>query len=271
MSRLSWSCSSDSPPRSPHSQYFQAIGILLPTTAVGLASICVAISGNYFFIYGVGRWKGLGFIGSPLSTVLASWFQPCALTLYCCCYKRYHRRAWGGWKRAELTIDRLRAFATIAGPIACNSFASNLANALASLVAAALGAKAIAANAVIAGMWGLLWALFWGYGCAVQVRVANYLGAGDPEGAKRVGALGLLCALTVVAVLAVLTHTYDDSVVGIYTNDSELLRTCRRVLPILTASYVVQSVEMVFSGVLTGMRCRADRDRFDYHCGDAEC
>jgi MATE family multidrug resistance protein len=234
------------------------MGIILPTTFVGLASIAVAITGNYVFIYGGPfGWNGLGFIGSPLSTVLASWFQPCALAAYCCAYKGYHRRAWGGWRRSELTLDRLRVFASIAGPIACNSFASNLANALISLVAAKLGAEAIAANAVVAGMWGMLWALFWGYGCATQVRVANYLGAGQPRHAKRVVLLGLACTVIVVAALAVVTSAFDEGVVGIYTNDAKLLATCRRVLPVFVAAFVIEAVEMVLSGVLTGMRCVA--------------
>lgn len=234
------------------------MGILLPTTFVGLASIVVAITGNYVFIYGGPfGWSGLGFIGSPLSTVVASWFQPIAMIAYCCVYKRYHERAWGGWKRSELTLCRLRTFGAIAGPIACNSFASNLANALISLVAAKLGAEAIAGNAVVAGMWGMLWALFWGYGCATQVRVANYLGAGQPHHAQRVVVLGLICTVSVVSVLAVVTSAYDTSVVSIYTNDASLLATCRRVLPVFVAAFVVEAIEMVFSGVLTGMRCAA--------------
>ncbi|KAF1333686.1 Multidrug/oligosaccharidyl-lipid/polysaccharide, partial [Globisporangium splendens] len=235
-------------------QYFQALGILLPTTVVGVTSICTAIATNYVFIYGLGgAWSGLGFIGSPLSTVFASWFQPTALFLYNCDYRKYHLRAWGDWNRKTLTLCRFKAFTTIAGPIAGNSFASNLANALVSLVAAKLGAQTIAANAVISGMWGMLWALSWGYGCATQVRVANYLGTGEPQRAQQVARLGFLCTFIVVSLLAVVTSRFDRDVVAIYTNDEQLMATCQQVLPIFICVYFLESIEMLCGGVLTGM------------------
>jgi MATE family multidrug resistance protein len=183
---------------------------LVPTTIVGSVSVVIAFGANWILIFGLGSWSGFGFIGSPWATVVASWFQPIALIGYCVVYKQYHRSAWGGWKRAALTagrmitfmmmmmmtnifipdicvfklvapqlqIDRMQQFLRIAGPIASNSFVSNLANSMISLVAARLGSENIAANAVISGLWGVLWALFWGYGCATQMKVATYLGAG---------------------------------------------------------------------------------------------
>jgi multidrug resistance protein, MATE family len=231
------------------------MGVLMPTTLVGITSIGVAIAGNSIFIYGLGSWRGLGFVGSPLSTVVAAWYQPCALFAYGFLYKQHHTRAWSGWDRRALTLCRLRAFASIAGPLAGNSFVSNLANALVSLVAAKLGPAIIAANAVVAGMWSLLWALFWGYGCATQVRVANYLGAGLPRAAQRVAKLGLVCTFAVVTVLALFTHKLDREVIAIYTTDDVLVATCRDVLPIFILAYVVESVEILLGGVLTGMRC----------------
>ncbi|RLN87496.1 hypothetical protein BBJ28_00004791 [Nothophytophthora sp. Chile5] len=234
-------------------QYFQALGVLIPTTAVGIISIFVAAGSNYILIYGVGSWQGLGFVGSPIATVIASWFQPIALFSYGFLLKRHHHRAWNGWDRHAFTLARLRSFVKVAGPIASNSFVSNLANALVALVAASLGARIIAANAVISGLWGLLWALFWGYGCATQVRVANYLGAGKPHLARRVTALGFACTGVVVALLAVATSLLDQRIIAIYTADPELLAICKRVLPVFIAAYVFESGEVLCAGVLTGM------------------
>ena len=125
---------------------------------------------NYVFIYGIGSHKGFGFVGSPLATVAASWFQPVALFVLCVTWKKYHRGAWDGWAPATWTRDRICTFARIAVPIACNALASNLANSLVTLVAARMGPDVIAANAVVSGLWGLMWALFWGFGCATQAR-----------------------------------------------------------------------------------------------------
>ncbi|KAG6966651.1 hypothetical protein JG687_00004732 [Phytophthora cactorum] len=234
-------------------QYLQAIGILLPTTVVGVVSIFVATGSNYVLIYGIGSWDGLGFIGSPIATVVASWFQPFALFGYAILYKHHHHRAWYGWNIHALTLCRLRSYLRVAGPISSNSFVSNLASALIALVAARLGARVIAANAVISGLWGLLWALFWGYGCATQVRVANYLGAGKPDLARRITGLGFICTMVLVVLIATATSLMDQHIIALYTSDTNLLTTCKLVLPIFVVACAFEAVEILGAGALTGM------------------
>ncbi|DAZ94823.1 TPA: hypothetical protein N0F65_012850 [Lagenidium giganteum] len=233
--------------------YFQSMGIMAPTTVVGTLSIGVATVANYVLIYGAFGWGGMGFDGSPLATVIASWFQPLALISYCIVYKKMHLQAWGGWRWDAFTSDRLKTFVAIAGPVASNSLVSNLANSAMSLVAAKLGSDVIAANAVISGLWGLLWALFWGFGCATQVRVANHLGANRPEHAKKLGMLGFVCTIACVVTLAILTLALKDRMFRIYSSDDELLSLCMLVQPIFITGFVIESIEILTSSVLTGM------------------
>ncbi|KAG6591038.1 Multidrug/Oligosaccharidyl-lipid/polysaccharide (MOP) Flippase Superfamily [Phytophthora cinnamomi] len=208
---------------------------------------------NYVLIYGIGSWHGLGFIGSPIATVVASWFQPIALFSYAIMYRKHHHRAWYGWNVHTLTLSRLRSFLRVAGPISSNSFVSNLANALVALVAARLGARVIAANAVISGLWALLWALFWGYGCATQVRVANYLGAGKPDLARRITGLGFICTMVVVVLIATVTSVMDQHIITLYTTDKELLTMCKLVLPMFVVACIFEAIEILGAGALTGM------------------
>ncbi|CCI43355.1 unnamed protein product [Albugo candida] len=234
--------------------YLQSMGIMAPTTVVGILSICVAIGANYFLIYGgLWGWEGIGFDGSPLATVLASWFQPIALVSYSILYKKMHRQAWGGWSRKALTMDRLKIFVSISGPVALNSLISNLATSGMALIAANLGSNVIAANAVIGGLWNLLWALFWGFGCATQVRVANHLGANRPQAAKTATILGFGCTIVCVFALAILTHVSNDRIFEIYTNDKEILELCMCVKPLLILGSMLQSMEVLMAAVLTGM------------------
>ena len=87
-------------------QYFQSMGIMWPTTLVGFITIFMTAMGNYLFIYGIGSWKGLGFAGSPLATVVAAWFQPFLLVMITIVWKKYHQRAWEGWTMEAFTLDR---------------------------------------------------------------------------------------------------------------------------------------------------------------------
>jgi MATE family multidrug resistance protein len=233
--------------------YFQSMGIMAPTTVVGTLSIGVACLANSWLIYGCFGWSGLGFDGSPLATVIASWFQPLALISYCIFYKKMHLQAWGGWDAAAYTPDRLKTFFDISGPIAANSLVSSLSNSALALVAAKLGSDIIAANAVISGLWALLWALFWGYGCATQIRVANYLGANRPQAAKMLALLGFGCTIITVVTLAILTLVLRETVFRLYTNDDDLLNLCMLVQPIFVTGYMIDSIEVLTSSVLQAM------------------
>ncbi|GMF52527.1 unnamed protein product [Phytophthora fragariaefolia] len=233
--------------------YFQSMGIMSPVTVVGTLSIGVACAANYTLIFGAFGWGGLGFDGSPMATVIAAWFQPLALVSYCIGYKKMHLQAWGGWDVGAFTRDRLTVFLNIAGPVAANSMVSNLANSALSLVAARLGSDVIAANAVISGLWSLLWALFWGFGSATQIRVANYLGAGRPKAARVLAVLGLGCTVGTVAALATVTFVLRETLFRIYTNDDTLLQLCMLVQPIFITGYMLESIEILTSSVLAGM------------------
>ncbi|CAI5721229.1 unnamed protein product [Peronospora effusa] len=233
--------------------YFQSIGIMSPVTIVGTLSIGVACAANYVLIFGAFGWEGMGFDGSPMATVIAAWFQPIALISYCILYKKMHLQAWGGWDLTAFTPDRLTIFLNIAGPVAANSLVSNLANSALTLVAAKLGSDVIAANAVISGLWSLLWALFWGFGSATQIRVANYLGAGRPKAARVLGFLGFFCTVCTVVVLAVATFAMRETLFRLYTDDDTLLQLCMLVQPIFITGYVLESVEILISSVLAGM------------------
>ncbi|KAI9985819.1 hypothetical protein PInf_024592 [Phytophthora infestans] len=69
-------------------------------------------------------------------------------------------------------------------------------------------------------------ALFWGYGSATQIRVANYLGAGRPKAARVLGFLGFLCTVGTVVALAI---------------------------PIFITGYMIESLEILTSSVLAAM------------------
>lgn len=233
--------------------YFQSMGIMSPVTVVGTLSIGVACAANYTLIFGAFGWGGLGFDGSPMATVIAAWFQPLSLISYCVFWKKRHLQAWGGLDFQNFTPYRLKLFLKIAGPVAANSMVSNLANSALTLIAAKLGSEVIAANAVISGLWSLLWALFWGYGSATQIRVANYLGAGRPKAARLLAFLGFICTVATVLILAMITLVLRKALFRLYTNDDLLLQLCMLVQPIFITGYMIESVEILTSSVLAGM------------------
>ncbi|OQR83579.1 Multidrug/Oligosaccharidyl-lipid/Polysaccharide (MOP) Flippase Superfamily [Achlya hypogyna] len=230
-------------------QYLQAMHIVAPTTANGVAAIVLTVGANYFLIY----TAGLGFDGSPLATVVASWFQPAALFLYCFAYKQYHQEAWGGWKFAELTRARWRTFLRMAVPLGANDGLTYLANSTLSLVVASLGVEVLAANAILLTLWVMLWALSFGVGCATQVSVATHLGGGRPRAAYTTSCLGLVVSLGTATTTVVLLYWTKHTVLGVFTSDSALIAHCTDVLPLYLLAYALDSLEITLTATLNGM------------------
>ncbi|OQR83575.1 Multidrug/Oligosaccharidyl-lipid/Polysaccharide (MOP) Flippase Superfamily [Achlya hypogyna] len=234
-------------------QYLQAMGIVAPTTAIGTISIFLAVGANSVLIYGVGDWPGLGFDGSAVATVLASWFQPAALFLYAFVYKQYYKRAWGGWHLSAYTKERWVTFLRMAIPLALIDGFTTLANSCMSLIAAYMGAEVLASNAILLTFWGLLWALFWGFGCATQVKVANHLGAGHPKAAKAASRLGFATIVVVVGVVVVAMGAGHNVILRIYTDDTTLIAHCVDVLPLFVLGFSLDALEITITAILNGM------------------
>ncbi|KDO25629.1 hypothetical protein SPRG_08928 [Saprolegnia parasitica CBS 223.65] len=234
-------------------QYLQAMNIVAPTTVIGTVAIFLAVGANTFFIYGAGTWGGLGFDGSAVATVAASWFQPIALFLYAFSYRGYHKQAWDGWHWSAFTSDRWRTFLRMAIPLGINDGLTTLANSCMSLIAAQLGAEVLASNAILLTLWGMVWALFWGIGCSTQVKVANHLGAGHPNAARAASRLGFATIVAATALVALATLLGRDLVLRIYTSDIALLALSNDVLPLFVLAFCLDALEITMTAILDGM------------------
>ncbi|KAL7687594.1 putative multi antimicrobial extrusion protein [Plasmopara halstedii] len=137
--------------------YFQAVGVMIPTIVVGVITIMVSIAANYFLFTVHSVAWAWGLTGA---TVVASWFQPIALTWYCVVYKKFYLRVWNQWDFNETTRERMIIFYNNSATTAVNSLMTDAAASVLFLIAAQI----IAANAIVSGFWRLLWALFWGFG-----------------------------------------------------------------------------------------------------------
>lgn len=60
----------------------QAQNIVLPGTIVAVCAIPLNVGFNQLFIYGVGSWKGLGFVGSPIASTMTATVQLLLYYLY---------------------------------------------------------------------------------------------------------------------------------------------------------------------------------------------
>jgi MATE family multidrug resistance protein len=235
-------------------QYLQAQEIVRPATIISIASVAVAVSSNYFFIYGCGSIPGLGFIGAPIAQTVSSIFQPTALVLYAFWYKGYHKKTWFGFDfRSCLEWERMRTFAYLSAGMTLNLALDEWVYNCISALAGFLGAWNLAANSILFNLWGLIFGVYWGFGLPTQVRVANFLGANRPEAAKRTLHVGFVLGGVTAFVSALLVYVFRDPIAGFFTHDPTVVSAITSTMPIFCAAVFVSGLHVIMSAVVEAM------------------
>lgn len=82
--------------------YFQAQNNVQPAMIINFVFIGVNAALNYVLIFGLGRWHGIGYIGSPVATAISIWLQLITYIIYMFAIRKYHIGTWPNWSLAEV-------------------------------------------------------------------------------------------------------------------------------------------------------------------------
>ncbi|CAI5722233.1 unnamed protein product [Hyaloperonospora brassicae] len=235
-------------------QYLQAQEIVWPATIISVASIAVALSANYLFIYGWGPVHGLGFIGAPIAQAVSSIFQPVVLVIYAFWYKRYHKKTWYGFDVAAcLQYKRMCTFACLSAGMTVNLALDEWVYNVISALAGYPGSRNLAANSILFNLWGLIFGLYWGFGLPTQVRAANYLGANRPWAAKRTLHVGFVLGGSTAFISALLTYAFRDPIARFFTSDPIVIAALTSTMPIFCAAVFISGLHVIISAVVEAM------------------
>lgn len=234
-------------------QYFQALQIVMPATIVSFLTIGVNVGLNYLLVFGVSTWGGLALRGSPLATLGSMLFQLGAFLGYAVVYKGYHKPYWGGWSMDSLRKERVREFMKLVVPMTIGNCMNNWGFQIITFISGRLAQADVAVMAICYNIWGILWAFYWGWGLALQVKVGEALGQGDVPKAKRVVKLSLLIVGVLVTVVAGGCVLLRFQLPRIFSTDPDVISGTASVLLILAGDYVMGCLALCGANVLEGM------------------
>eukprot|EP00756_Hemistasia_phaeocysticola_P015796 Hpha_TRINITY_DN15436_c2_g1::TRINITY_DN15436_c2_g1_i1::g.172817::m.172817/K03327/TC.MATE, SLC47A, norM, mdtK, dinF; multidrug resistance protein, MATE family len=225
---------------------------VLPAMTIAFLTLGLSVGLNDLFMYGTGSWDGFGFRGSAVASVLALVAQILALSLY----------TWRWSKRApqnailagiglhaftksrvkEMAFQSMQRFFVISMQMWSIS--------LPTMFLSGLDADTVAAGGIMANVANMLFALFWGWGAAVQVLGAQHIGRGDERRffACVKAALGTCTVLS--AVMCSLLYFLRHEVVKVFSSNPDVKRIASEAVPYMCIFTFVMGAGQVFNGCL---------------------
>eukprot|EP00930_Biecheleria_cincta_P039179 TRINITY_DN26953_c0_g1_i1.p1 TRINITY_DN26953_c0_g1~~TRINITY_DN26953_c0_g1_i1.p1 ORF type:complete len:511 (-),score=63.96 TRINITY_DN26953_c0_g1_i1:335-1867(-) len=234
-------------------QYFQAQDIVRPQMVVNACFVVVNLLLNLLFIWGIpGVLNGLGFVGSPLATVVSRWLQLFTFTFYVK-WRGLHAKTWMGWKWAEvLNRARICEFMSQACPYMFINVLGSGWDQLTTLIAASLGLKPLVEQSGMSTLLGPLFSVPAGIGFAIQLRVGQHLGAKQPKCAKQTWRSGIALMVAVGVFIGGTFLALAPFLGRIFSDDASVIATSRQLTPILCLIFLFGGIGSVNVSALEG-------------------
>jgi len=233
--------------------YFACIGVVIPATICTCITMVLNVCFNYYFIYGYGEFEGYGFVGSPMATVTSSWVQLFLFAGYTVFWKKLHRDYWGGWNREAFTWGRFKIFMGLGAPAGASSVVDWASAAIAGAFSGLLGNYVAASQNVLGGVFSVTYSTVSGFATVTQIRIARYLGEGNPIAAKRVLRLGCSILLTGAAITCIMVAIFHDALWRIWTSDDSLVMACDTAVLAFNACVLTAYLRFTLTAIMSAL------------------
>lgn len=223
------------------------------TMVINLAALAAKAPLNYLFIYGVGPLPAQGGAGCGMATALLMWLMLLALwSLWRLdpFYRRFHppraprRPLWS--RQRELLRLGLPSGGTTLIEVSSFTFIT--------LLLARFGATTVAGHQIVANVVALLFMLPLAYGIASSVLVAQALGAGQPELARRAGRRGYGLSLATALVVVAAAYLAREPIVALFTRDGAVAAVAVGLFGYGLAFHLFDAAQGVAAFVLRGYK-----------------
>ncbi len=223
--------------------YLQAAGATRPIVIASAVGIVANAAANWLFIY---RF-GLGVAGSGIASTLAS---TAMVLVVAPAVARIdtpadpHRRRFDG--ALARTILRLGV------PNGLQMVAEVGVFATVGVLAGRIGAASAAAHLVAITLASFTFCVTLGIGAATSVRVGHHIGAGDADGARRAGLLGLGASSAFMAAAALAFFAFAPELAAALTNDASVLAVAVPLIHVAAIFQISDGLQATAAGALRG-------------------
>jgi MATE family multidrug resistance protein len=159
---------------------------------------------------------------------------------------------------ASLRLPRIdwdiqRQFVRLGLPAAGHTALEIGAFTIATFLAGALGAVALAAHNVCLIMAAFTFMFPLGFSAAAAVRVGLFIGAGQPARARLAGWLCIAVSITVMSAFAVGYLGWSRALLGCFTRDTQVIEIGVRILLLVALFQIADGIQVSTTGALRGL------------------
>lgn len=224
------------------------------TMLINLTALAIKVPLNLVFIHGAGPLPAMGGAGCGVATAVLMWLMLLAnasLWHFDPFYRRFFAPAGEprgpSWSR-QRELLRLGLPSGGATLIEVSSFT------FIALLLARFGATTVAGHQIVANVIALLFMLPLSYGIASSVLVAQALGAGERETARRAGLRGYRFAVGTAFAVVVLMYLLREPLVAQFTRDPHVAAVALGLLGIGLMFHFFDAVQGVSAFILRGYK-----------------
>lgn len=231
----------------------EGISYTLPTMVIGFVGLAVNIPANYIFIYGHFGMPAMGGAGCGVATALVFWAMFIAMLIYMARHKKFTALA------LHRQIDKPKPrtmwhMTTLGAPIAMALFFEVSLFAIIALLLAPLGSNVVAGHQIALNFSSIVFMLPLSIGIAVSIRIGYYLGRGQTDIAALVGKVGLVLALFLASITAVITVLFRVEIATLYNTDPEVVALASSLMFLAALYQLSDSIQVVAAGALRGYK-----------------
>ncbi|WP_159656504.1 MATE family efflux transporter [Vibrio atypicus] len=224
-----------------------------PAMVIGFIGLMLNIPLNWIFVYGKFGAPALGGVGCGVATAIVYWIMFLMLLFYVMTSNRVaHINLFGEFHKPQL--KPLTRLFKLGFPVAAAMFFEVTLFAVVALLVAPLGPLIVAAHQVAINFSSLVFMLPMSIGAATSIRVGHRLGEGNVEGAAIAARVGLMVAVALSLVTALMTVLLREQVALLYTDNRAVIEIALQLLLLAAIYQVTDAIQVVAAGALRGYK-----------------
>ncbi|OIS99037.1 PREDICTED: protein DETOXIFICATION 18-like [Nicotiana attenuata] len=229
-------------------RFLQAQSIIIPLVVCSVGSLVIHIGIAYTLVH----WTGLGFKGASLAASISIWISVLTLGLYVLFSEKFSHiwRDGFSYEPFHHILTNLKLALPSAAMVCLEYWAFELLVLLAGLMRDSATSTSVIAMSV--NTEAIAYMMSYGLSAAASTRVANELGAGNPDKAKHAMAVTLKLSIILALIVDLALFLGHNIWAGLFSDSPEIINKFASMTPLLLISFVFDFFQGVLSGVARG-------------------